>query len=133
MTIETGIWINLSIPYFTGTQINFLGYLVLSTIQLGATVDYAILLTNTYLSNRKHMPRRAAMNRSLASAFKSILVSALTLSTAGFTLYMTSSNRYVADIGLLLGRGTLISLGMVVLFLPTLLTVFDKFIRKPGK
>jgi predicted RND superfamily exporter protein len=133
LTIETGIWINLSIPYFTGTQINFLGYLVLSTIQLGATVDYAILLTNTYLSNRKHMPRREAMNRSLASAFKSILVSALTLSTAGFTLYMTSSNRYVADIGLLLGRGTLISLGMVVLFLPTLLTVFDKFIRKPGK
>ena len=48
------------------------------------------------------MPRREAMNRSLASAFKSILVSALTLSTAGFTLYMTSSNRYVADIGLLL-------------------------------
>ena len=56
LAIETGIWINLSIPYFTGTPINFLGYLVLSTIQLGATVDYAILLTNTYLANRKLMP-----------------------------------------------------------------------------
>jgi len=130
LTIETGIWINLAIPYFSGTKINFLGYLILSTIQLGATVDYAILLTNTYLSNRKLMPKGEAMGVSLGSAFRSILVSALTLSTAGFTLYLTSSNSYTADIGLLLGRGTLLSLGMVVCFLPTLLIVFDKAIEK---
>jgi predicted RND superfamily exporter protein len=78
LTIETGIWINLAIPYFSGTKINFLGYLILSTIQLGATVDYAILLTNTYLANRKLMPKHEAMKVSLGSAFKSILVSALT-------------------------------------------------------
>lgn len=130
LTIEAGIWINLAIPYFSGTKINFLGYLVLSTIQLGATVDYAILLTNTYLSNRKLMLKHEAMSESLGSAFKSILVSALTLSTAGFTLYLTSSNSYTADIGLLLGRGTLLSLGMVVCFLPTLLLVFDRVIQK---
>jgi uncharacterized protein len=58
LTIEAGIWINLSIPYFSGTPINFLGYLVLSTVQLGATIDYTILLTNTYLRNRKKMPKR---------------------------------------------------------------------------
>ncbi|MGI6141753.1 MAG: MMPL family transporter, partial [Caldicoprobacterales bacterium] len=130
LTIETGIWINLAVPYFSGTKINFLGYLILSTIQLGATVDYAILLTNTYLSNRKLMPKHEAISVSLGSAFKSILVSALTLSTAGFTLYLTSSNSYTADIGMLLGRGTLLSLGMVVCFLPTLLVVFDKVIQK---
>jgi predicted RND superfamily exporter protein len=130
LTIEAGIWINLSIPYFSGTSINFLGYLVLSTVQLGATVDYAILLTNTYLRNRKQMSKREAINVSLGGSFKSILVSALTLSTAGFTLYAMSSNSAISDIGLLLGRGTLLSLAMVVCFLPTLLIVFDKAIEK---
>jgi len=128
LTIEAGIWINLSIPYFSGTPINFLGYLVLSTIQLGATIDYTILLTNTYLRNRKKMPKREAISMSLGGSFKSIIVSALTLSTAGFTLYATSSNSAIADIGLLLGRGTLLSLFMVVCFLPTLLIAFDKAI-----
>jgi predicted RND superfamily exporter protein len=130
LTIETGIWINLAIPYFSDTPINFLGYLVLSTIQLGATVDYAILLTNTYMTNRKLMPKGEAISVSLGSSFKSILVSALTLSTAGFVMYITSSNSSIADIGLLLGRGTLLSLTMVVCFLPTLLVVFDKVIEK---
>lgn len=130
LTIEAGIWINLAIPYFSGTPINFLGYLVISTVQLGATVDYAILLTNTYLRNRKQLPKREAISVSLGGSFKSILVSALTLSTAGFTLYATSSNSAIADIGLLLGRGTLLSLLMVVCFLPTLLVIFDKAIEK---
>ena len=129
-TIEAGIWINLSIPYFTGTRINFLGYLVLSTIQLGATVDYAILLTNTYMNNRKVMPKKEAIHLSLGSSFKSILVSALTLSAAGFTLNLTTSNSAIADIGVLLGRGTLISFFMVVCFLPTALLLFDGLIGK---
>jgi predicted RND superfamily exporter protein len=130
LTIEAGIWINLSIPYFSGTNINFLGYLVLSTVQLGATVDYAILLTNTYLRNRKLMPKREAISASLGGAFKSILISALALSTAGFTLYATSSNSAIADIGLLLGRGALLSFLMVTCFLPTMLVAFDRVIEK---
>lgn len=130
LTIEAGIWINLAIPYFSGTPINFLGYLVVSTIQLGATVDYAILLTNTYLINRKEMSKHEAIKLSLGRSFKSILVSALTLSTAGFTLYATSSNSAIADIGLLLGRGTLLSFALVLCFLPTLLVSFDKAIEK---
>ncbi len=130
LTIEAGIWINLAIPYFNGTPINFLGYLVLSTIQLGATVDYAILLTNTYMRHRQTLPKRAAMHRSLGESFRSILVSALTLSTAGFVLRATSTNSAIADIGRLLGRGTLLSLAMVLAFLPTLLLLFDKPINK---
>jgi predicted RND superfamily exporter protein len=130
LTIETGIWINLSIPYFTGGSINFIGYLVLNTVQLGATVDYAILLTTGYMRKRKLMPQREAMNQAMGENFKSIIVSAATLSTAGFALYATSSNPPVVDIGLLLGRGTLFSLIMVVCFLPAMLKIFDKAIGK---
>ena len=130
ITIETGIWINLSIPYFTDVSINFIGFLVLSTVQLGATVDYAILLTDYYRETRKRMPKKEALHVSLGEAFKSILISGLTLSCAGFALYLTSSNMSIRDIGLLLGRGTLLSMFMVLCFLPTMLNVFDKLIAK---
>ncbi|MDR1705911.1 MAG: MMPL family transporter, partial [Clostridiales bacterium] len=130
LTIEAAIWINLSIPYFTGTPINYIGYLVLNTVQLGATVDYAILLTVTYTRNRKTMPKKEAVYKALGSSFRSILVSGTTLATAGFTLAGTSSNPLIADIGTLLGRGTLFSMLMVVVFLPALLVIFDKAIGK---
>ncbi len=130
LTIETGIWINLAIPYFTGTSINFIGYLVLNTVQLGATVDYAILLTTTYTRHRRLLPAGQAVNRALGDTFKSILISAATLASAGFTLFATSTNPAVSDIGLLLGRGTLLSFAMVVCFLPALLKLFDRPIAK---
>ncbi|MDR1619795.1 MAG: MMPL family transporter [Clostridiales bacterium] len=128
-TIEAGIWINLSIPYFMGEPINFLGYLVINTVQLGATVDYAILLTSYYMDNRRQMPAKEAVHRSLGETFKSILMSAATLSIAGFTLGLTSSNPSVSSLGLLLGRGTILSFIMVVCMLPALLRVLDKPIR----
>ncbi|MDR1082281.1 MAG: MMPL family transporter [Coriobacteriales bacterium] len=130
LTIEVAIWINLSIPYFTGTPINYIGYLVLNTVQLGATVDYAILLTNTYIRMRKSMPKREAIKRALGSSFKSILVSASVLTLAGFTLMATSTNPIVGDIGSMLGRGTLLSFTLVVCFLPTFLTLLDPLIEK---
>ena len=130
ITIETGIWINLSIPYFMGTSINFIGFLVLSTVQLGATVDYAILLTDNYRVNRRELPKAEALHKSLGDSFKSILVSGFTLSSAGFTLYFTSSNSSIRDIGFLLGRGTLFSIIMVLCFLPSMLVLFDKLIAK---
>ncbi len=130
LTIESAIWINLAIPYFSGTPINFIGYLVLSTVQLGATVDYAILMTTTYLRNRHIMPQKEAMNQAMGSSFKSIMVSAGILATAGFTLYATSTNPAISDIGLLLGRGTVLSFTMVVCFLPGMLRLFDKAIAK---
>ena len=133
LTIETAIWINLSIPYFTGTSINFIGYLVLNTVQLGATIAYAILLTDTYMVNRKTMAKSQAIGESLSSAFRSILVSGSILSTAGFTLFATSSNTIVQDIGLLLGRGTLISMLMVLAFLPAMLSLFDGVIAATTK
>ncbi len=133
LTIEVAIWINLSFPYFSGTSINYIGYLVLNTVQLGATIDYAILLTDNFLQKRKIMPAKNAIYEALSIAFRSILVSASILSFAGFTLYLTSSNTIVVDIGLLLGRGTLISMFMVICFLPAMLMMFYKLIDKTTK
>lgn len=129
-TIEIGIWINLSIPYFSGLPLNFLGYLVISTVQLGATVDYAILLTSYYLDNRKLMPQKQSIDKAMGDTFKSILMSAAVLTMAGAALNITSSNPIVAELGLLLARGTIFSLLMVLCLLPILLKIFDKPISK---
>ena len=129
-TIETAIWINLSFPYFGNTTISFIGYLILSTVQLGATVDYAILVTNIYLENRRKAPKWEAMRMTLEGHLISVVMSAVILATAGFTLAMTSTNPIISELGILLGRGTLLSLGMVSLVLPALLVLLDKIIQK---
>jgi predicted RND superfamily exporter protein len=130
LSIESAIWINLAIPYFFDLPINFIGYLVLSSVQLGATVDYAILLTSTYMRLRRQMPARAAISQALSVSFKSILVSATTLAICGFALTITTTNPAVADIGTLLCRGTILSAFMVLCFLPALLIVFDRLVAK---
>lgn len=130
LAIESGIWINLSIPYFTGTPLNFIGYLVVNTVQLGATIDYGILLTTHYLRERKSLPARAAARAALGKSFRSVLVSACILATAGFALAMSSSIEAVSSLGLLLGRGALLSLFLVTCFLPGLLILLDGVVRK---
>jgi len=129
-TIETAIWINLSFPYFSGNALSFIGYLIISTVQLGATVDYAILFTNTYLYNRKTLDKKDAMRLTTEDNLTSVLTSAGILATAGFALAYTSSNSIISDLGTLLGRGTLLSLAMVSLVLPALLVLFDGIIQK---
>lgn len=130
LTIETAIWINLSFPYFTGNALSFIGYLIISTVQLGATVDYAILFTSVYLFNRKTLNKKDAMRKTIEDNLAAILTSAGILSIAGFALAYTSSNPIVSDLGMLLGRGTLLSLAMVSFVLPNLLVLFDKVIQK---
>lgn len=130
LTIESAIWINLAIPYFIDEPINFIGYLVLSSVQLGATVDYAILLTTTYRRLRASLPAKEAIVKALGTSFKSILVSASVLAVAGIALSITTTNAAVADIGTLLARGTLLSAIMVLCFLPALLVILDKPIAK---
>lgn len=130
LTIETGIWINLSIPYFSGITIGFMGYLIISSVQLGATVDYAILLTVNYMRQRQLMPKRAAISEALGQSFRPILISGSILATAGFTLSATSSTAMIYEMGLLVGRGALLSMAMVVCFLPAMLVLLDPVIRK---
>ncbi|WP_227002827.1 efflux RND transporter permease subunit [Salicibibacter kimchii] len=130
LTIQASVWINLAIPYFTGSSLVYIGYLIISTIQLAATVDYGILLTENYKENRKEMSSMEAMKKSLNEKIFPIAVSASILSSVGFILWATSTDPIVASIGLLLGRGALLAFLMVVLLLPGLLLMFDRVIEK---
>ncbi len=130
LTIEAAIWINLAVPYFYGNSINYLGFLVINTVQLGATVDYAILLTDNYRRFRKEYPKQEAMKVTLGESFHSILISSTILSSAGFCVGYTSSNPIVSNLGILLGRGTILSMLLVVCVLPGLLLLFDRIIEK---
>lgn len=130
ITIQAAVWINLSIPYFTNTSLVFVGYLIISTVQLAATVDYGILFTENYYHYRREMPAKKAMIKTLDEKTFSISISAAILSSVGFILWITSTNPIVASIGLLLGRGALLAFISVLLVLPALLLVFDKLIKK---
>lgn len=130
LTIESSIWINLAIPYFTGTKLSFIGYLVISSIQLGATVDYAILYTNNYLENRKTMLKKEALISSGEKVYGSLIPPAIILTSAGILLNVTSSISLVSELGEVLGRGAFLSLLLVVIILPILLYYFDKIIEK---
>lgn len=130
LTIQASVWINLSIPYFTNEPIVYVGYLLISVIQLAATVDYAILLAVTYREKRREMGVVEAVKKTLDEKIFSIAISASILSTVGFVLWITSSNPIVSTIGLLLGRGALLAFIMVIIFLPCMLVIFDKWIKK---
>lgn len=126
--IQIAIWINMGIPYFAGSSLVFIGYLIIKSLQLGATIDYAILLTNRYMSFRQdHKPKEAAA-LALQTAGGSVLTSASILSLAGFTVGLISQIDAVSTIGMLLGRGAALSGILVLSLLPVLLIVFDKLI-----
>ncbi|MFM1524373.1 MULTISPECIES: efflux RND transporter permease subunit [Helcococcus] len=129
-TIEASIWINLSLPYFTNTKLSFIGYLVISSIQLGATVDYAILYTNNYLENRKKMDKKDALIKASEKVYGSIIPPAMILITSGYVLSWISSIALVSELGKVLGRGGIFSLTLVIFLLPVLLYFFDSIVEK---
>ncbi len=129
-SIEAAIFINMAIPYFSGNTLSYIGFMVVSAIQLGATIDYAILLTNRYLENRKKFDKRESCVRSIEHAGGSILTSAGILCIAGFVIGNVSSIATVSELGILLGRGALLSLLMVFMFLPSILVSLDRVIKK---
>ena len=128
--IESAIWINLAVPYFADQPLVYIGFLVINTVQLGATIDYAILMTNGYTANRRTMGRREAVIATLNTNFESVLTSGLILTAAGLCLGFVSSLQVVAELGILLARGTVLSMAMVVLALPALLILFDPLTAK---
>lgn len=127
--IQTSIWINMAIPYFVGSPLIFIGYMIVSAVQLGATIDYAILLTGRYVENRQSMPRRDAAIASITDSGNSIITSAGIMSAAGFTLGYISGVPGIASLGMLLGRGALLSCLLVLTVLPNLLILSDKIIK----
>ena len=129
LTIEGAVWINLAITYFSGSALCYIGFLVISTVQLGATVDYAILFTDNYLRYRKELKPKEAAAKTLTHSMPAILISAAILSLAGFIVGLISSNDVVSQLGYLLGSGALLSAVSVLLFLPSISSVTDKIIR----
>src|SRR5699024_2183586 len=124
LTIQSAVWFNLAVPYFMDSLLVYVGYLIVSTVQLAATVDYAILYSEAYTENRKRMPVIQAIKKTMDEKFFSILVSASILSSVGFILSWTSTNPIVSSICLLLGRGALLAFVVVVFLLPAVLFVF---------
>lgn len=128
LTIKCSIWINMSIPYFMGESLSYIGYLIVSTVQMGATVDYAILLTDRYMENRKSANKVTAMKKTIGDIFGSILISAVTLSISGICLMFLSTNAIVQALGVLIGRGALMALLFVTFLLPALIIIVDPLI-----
>ena len=125
--IEFAIFINMGIPAYTGTVLPFIASIVIGTIQLGATVDYAILMTNRYLAERKSgQGKRDAVRIALETSAKSIMVSALGFFAATFGVGLYSEVDLISALCSLMARGALISMAVVLLILPSALYVFDR-------
>jgi len=131
-SIEGAIWINMAIPALAGNPIFYIAYLIISSIQLGATVDYAILMTERYRENRQQMDRREAVRKTIMDCTGSVMTSGTVLTIVGFLLYFLSTHRLLAQLGLLLGVGTVCSLCVVVFILPGLLYLIDRFFVGSG-
>ncbi len=130
LVIEASIWINLTIPYCQGTTLHYIAYLIIGTVQLGATIDYAILITDRYVENRRKMEKKEAVLRALSTSTLSVLTSSVILTLAGILLGIISTNLVLSQLGTLVGRGAAISVGLVLFVLPAALWVMDPVIRK---
>ena len=125
LAIQGGIWINFVIPFLAGNSVTFIGYLIITAIQMGATIDYAIVLTNRYRTNKHLYPDRfTAMAESENAVFSTIITSGSILTITGFALGIAASG-VVAQLGILLGIGTLASILIVLFILPSLLLVTE--------
>lgn len=127
-SIETAIWINVAIPCVIGHPVFYIAYLIISSVQLGATVDYAILLTNRYRENRLTMEKQEAVIETIRNVTASICTSGSALIIVGFLMGFLSSHGILAQLGIFIGRGAICSLLIVFLVLPGLLYIFDRYV-----
>ena len=128
--IQGSIWINFSFPTVTSSPIYFLGYLIVSSIQMGANIDYAIVISSRYMELKNSLPPRKAIVEALNLAFPTIVTSGTILAAAGILIAKLSTNAVIAGIGSNLGRGTVISMFLVMGVLPQILLLGDIIIEK---
>ena len=132
--IEFAIFVNMGIPYYTGTSLPFVASIVIGTIQLGATVDYAILMTTRYRTERYNgASKKDAITIAHKASAQSIIVSALSFFSATFGVGMYSNIDMISSLCVLMARGAIISMIVVVFILPSMFMVFDKVIVKTSK
>lgn len=125
VTIELAIWINLSFPYLFGQVNSYTGYLVIDAVQLGAAVDYSIIYTHEYMKQRSIMPARQAAREAIEQAGVPIVISSTILVLATLGIYLVASVPVITQLGMLIFRGTIISVIMIFLFMPSLFVAGD--------
>lgn len=130
LVIQGSVWMNFSFPLLQHSYMFFLSYLVVSSIQMGANIDYAIVITNRYTELRKTLTPEEATKTALVQSFPTIFTSGSILAAAGTLVGLLSSDAAISSIGIALGRGTVISILLVMLILPQLLLLCDKIIEK---
>lgn len=123
--IEVAIYLNMSIPYIIGDTMLYIGYIIVSCLQLGATIDYSILMTNNYLTARNTLEPEHAAKAAISRSALSVLTSGSILTVVGYGLYFSSTIQGISQIGRLVGRGALFSMLLVLSLLPALLAMFD--------
>lgn len=128
--IQTSIWLNFSINTFTGIPLYFIGYLTVTAIQMGANIDYAIVLSSHFLEHKKHLSPKEAIVEAVNEAFPTIFTSGSILTVAAYLVGQMTSQPVVAIMGTVLGRGTFISILMVLFVLPQLLVLFSGLIDR---
>ena len=130
IVIQGSIWINFSFPYLKHSQLYFLGYLIVNSIQMGANIDYAIVISSHYTDLKKVMHHKEAIVAALNESFPTIFTSGSILASAGVLISVLTTNPVIAAIGECLGRGTIISIILVLFVLPQILVLGDSIIER---
>ena len=130
LTIQGSIWISFSIPTLMHQGVYFIGYLIVSAIQMGATIDYAIVIANRYMQLRDEMEPEKAIRLALNQSFPTVFTSGTIMIAAGFLVGYMTSDVTISVFGIAIGRGATISVLLVLLVLPQILLFGDKFIDK---
>lgn len=128
--IQGSIWINFSIPTITGQPLYFLGYLIVNAIMMGANIDYAIVISSHYQECKAHMPHKQAIVQALNASFPTVFTSGTILASAGLLIGNLSAQPVVSIMGTCLGRGTIISMVLVLFVLPATLVLGDSIIER---
>ncbi len=130
VVIQGSIWINFSFPYLMEQPLYFLGYLIVQAIQMGANIDYAIVISSHYQECKKQMPHKQAIVKALNSAFPTVFTSGTIMAAAGLLIGNLSAQPVVSIMGMCIGRGTIISIFLVLLVLPSILVLGDSIIER---
>ena len=132
MVIQGSIWINFAIPHLTDDKVFFISYLIVTSIQMGANIDYAIIITGRFQELKQTMPPKAAIVEALNQAFPTVITSGSILASAGLLIGYLSSEPSISSIGFFLGRGTIISMVLVMSILPQILLLGTNIIDRTG-
>ncbi|MCT4612112.1 MAG: MMPL family transporter [Clostridia bacterium] len=131
--IEAAITFNMAMPYFSGMEIMYLGMVMISCVLLGATVDYAILLSDTYIELRREYEREDAGIETIRKCIPTVLTSGSIMFFVGFVISKVSTLKVLSDLGVLISRGGVLGMVFVIILMPALLTLFDNVLIKERK